>query len=66
MRKETRKITEATYNAAMANEGRIPKNMELEVFGDSLVYGYGIYGTKVRIDEKDGYVVDFKMGDTCD
>jgi len=66
MRKETRKITKEVYDVAMANEGRIPKNMELDVFGDSLVYGYGIYGTKVRIDEKDGYVVDFKMGDTCD
>lgn len=66
MRKDTMKITEATYNAAMANEGKIPKDMELDVFGDALYFGYGIYGTKVRIDEKDGFVVDYKRGETCD
>lgn len=66
MRKETRKITKEVYDAAMAHEGRIPKNMKLDVFGYGLVYGYGIDETKVRIDEKDGYVVDFIMGDSCD
>lgn len=66
MKKCTMKITEATYNEAMANDGRIPANKQIQVFGECLVYGYGIYGTKVRIDEKDGFVVDYNRGDTCD
>lgn len=66
MVKETMKITKEVYNAAMANEGRIPKALELEVFGDCLIYGYGVYGNKVRMTEKGEYVVDYNRGNTCD
>lgn len=66
MVKETMKITKEVYNKAMENEGRIPKALELEVFGDSLIYGYGVYGNKVRMTEDGEYVVDYKRGSTCD
>lgn len=66
MVKETKKITKEVYDKAMENEGRIPKALELDVFGDSLIYGYGVYGNKVRMTETGEYVVDYKRGSTCD
>ena len=58
-------ITKEIFDEAIANGGTIPSNRYLEVFGASLVMGYGIYRTSVR--EADGkYVVDFSRGATCD
>jgi len=58
-------ITKEIFDEAIANGGTIPANRYLEVFGASLVMGYGIYGTSVR--EADGkYFVDYRRGDTCD
>jgi hypothetical protein len=65
MRRYTRQITKDVYEKAMANRGMIPTEMELEVFGECLVWGYGVYDTNVRIDDELGYVVDYETGETC-
>lgn len=58
-------ITKEIFDEAIANGGTIPEDRKLEVFGASLVMGYGIYRTSVH--ETDGkYFVDFRRGATCD
>lgn len=65
MQNLTRNISKELYDIAMANKGRIPEDKEEEVFGGNIVWGYGLYGTKVRKDG-DAYVVDYTIGSTCD
>lgn len=62
----TYKITEEQYNRAIANGNYIAAEDEEDVFGISNMYGYGVYGNRVRIDSEKGYVVDFDRGSTCD
>lgn len=61
----TKEISKEVYDKAMENNGHIPGNMEMEVFGPAICCGYGLYGTRVR--EEDGkYYVDYKRGSSCD
>ena len=61
----TKEISKEVYDRAIENNGVIPGNMEMEVFGPSICLGYGLYGTRVR--EEDGkYYVDYSRGSSCD
>lgn len=61
----TKEISKEVYDKAMENNGHIPSNMEVEVFGMAICAGYGLYGTRVR--ETDGkYYVDYTRGSSCD
>lgn len=59
------KITKEQYDRAMANNGHIVGADEEDVFGISILCGYGLYGNQVSKDGDD-YVVTFWRGSSCD
>lgn len=64
----TMKITKEDYDEIMKESngsGHVPGKMESRFFSDSVIFGYGLYGTKAY--EKDGeHFIDYKIGDSCD
>ena len=58
-------ITKEQYDHAMANNGTITRDDEMDVFGVSLLCGYGVYGNSGSKDG-DKYVVNFWRGNSCD
>lgn len=63
MVRETMEVTKEWYDKI--NKGYLSGEERLELFGESLCCGYGIYGYSAR--EKDGkYYCDYMRGNTCD
>lgn len=60
-----KEISKEEYDKAMANNGRLTEDQELEILGGAYVYGYGLYGTAVY-QEGDKYMVSFRHGDSCE
>ena len=45
--------------------GFVPEELYSEFFDGTILHGYGLYRTKVY--EEDGkYILEFKIGETCD
>lgn len=64
----TREITKEQFDEIMtASNGRgfIPANLEEKYFDVCILWGYGLYGTRVY--EKEGkYYLDYSRGESCD
>lgn len=60
-----KEISKEVYGRAKANRDRICDEDEEKVFGNSTLYGYGVYGNFVFM--RDGkYMVKYNRGETCD
>ena len=62
---KSREISKEEYDKAMANGGRLTEEQELEILGESIVRGYGVYGTAVYMDG-DKYMLKYETNDSCD
>lgn len=60
-----REISKEQYVKAMEHGGRLTEEQELEILGESLVRGYGVYGTAVYMDG-DKYMLRYETNDSCD
>lgn len=65
MVKSVIKITKEQYDRAMANKGHIVSADMEDVFGISILCGYGLYGHEVSKDG-DNYIVTYWHGSSCD
>lgn len=63
-----REITKEEYDEIMEasdNRGFVPAHLETKYFRPAILYGYGLYGT--RVSKRDGkYYLWYKTGNTCD
>lgn len=65
MQRLTKEIDAEVYEAASKNLGHIPEEYESRVFNDSILYGYGLYGTMCY--QQDGrFYCDYVIGSTND
>lgn len=68
MTENTIEITKEQFDEIMAasnGKGYVPAELETKYFSISILWGYGLYGTKVY--EKDGkYCLWYKTGSSCD
>ena len=60
-----REISKEQYIKAMEHNGRLTEEQELEILGESLVRGYGVYGTAVYM-SGDKYMLKYETNDSCD
>ena len=60
-----REISKEQYVKAMEHGGRLTEEQELEILGESLVRGYGVYGTAVYMDGGK-YMLKYETNDSCD
>ena len=58
-------ISKEVYDRALANNNRITKEDESKIFSESIIWGYGLYGTRVY-KEGEKYMCQFKIGSSCD
>lgn len=65
MKTGKREITKEQYDRAMDNHGHIIGSDEKDVFGLSILCGYGLYGDEVYT-EDGKYYVKYQCGDSCD
>ena len=60
-----REITAEQYERATHNHGYLLESDRRDVFSDSELYGYGVYGGTV-FEEEGKHYVRFSLGSTCD
>ena len=65
MQKRKREITKEQYERAVQNKGYISEVDKADVFTESEIWGYGVYGNKV-VEDDGKYYVHYSIGDTCD
>lgn len=68
MTKCKREITKEQYDRIMEasnGKGFVPDNIVDEFFNASVVWGYGLYGTSVAV-EDGKYVLYYTIGDSCE
>ena len=58
-------ISKEVYDRAVANNGKITREDEKEIFDISILCGYGLYGTSV-MEENGKYYCRYWRGSTCD
>ena len=64
---EPMEISKEVYERALKCGKYIDSSDKLDVFGPSLVYGYGVYADQVYIDKDTGkYMVGYMCGSSCD
>ena len=64
----TREITAEQYAEIMAasnGRGFVPSNLETKYFDESILWGYGLYGTSVKT-ENGKYYLTYSRGESCD
>ena len=62
-----REISKEQYDKAMANGGRLTDEQELEILGESIVRGYGVYNTAVYVDVSgEKFMLKYETNDSCD
>ena len=60
-------ISKEVYDRAMENRGYITSGDMSELFTESQLCGYGVYGAMAFIDNVTGkYMCRYDMGDSCD
>ena len=58
-----KEITEEQFH--LADKGELTKEDKMEIFGATVVWGYGLYGYEIY--EEDGkYYATWRQGDSCD
>lgn len=60
-----KKITKEQYDRAMAAHGAIVSEDEAAVFTASELLGYGLYGSRVYMQNGE-YFVEYTLGSSCD
>lgn len=58
-------ISKEIYEQALDNRGQIPKEYELDVFGMSIIYGYGLKHNSV-FEENGKYYCSYECFESCD
>ena len=58
-----KEITEEQFH--LADKGGLTRDDKIEIFGTTVVWGYGLYGYVIY--EEDGkYYAEWRQGDNCD
>ena len=64
----SKQITKEQYDEIMQESngrGFVPDSIKHKYFSPSVLYGYGLYGTKVY-EENGKYILWYQIGTTCD